>query len=231
MASCPPSFPVQCSGRVVHSPTSLSSLTLSPLQCDCHRCQARSPCRSIQSVLFQLFSTLTSCHTWQSWISPGQHPPAFAPTSVYSVTVHLCMLSCFSRVRLFMTRFLCSWDSPDKNTGVRLPCPPPKDLPNPGIKPEAPMAPTLQVYSFTTEPPGSPKFNGSNAYCRERERERVGLLMRQRCLALLAGRGKWQPTPIFLPGESCGQRSLVGCCPWGRTGLDTTEETYQGYMH
>ena len=33
------------------------------------------------------------------------------------------------------------------------------------------MAPTLQVYSFTTEPPGSPKFNGSNAYCRERERE------------------------------------------------------------
>ena len=135
MASCPPSFPVQCSGRVVHSPTSLSSLTLSPLQCDCHRCQARSPCRSIQFVLFQLFSTLTSCHTWQSWISPGQHPPAFAPTSVYSVTVHLCMLSCFSRVRLFVTRFLCSWDSPDKNTGVRLPCPPPGDLPDPEIKP------------------------------------------------------------------------------------------------
>ena len=25
---------------------------------------------------------------------------------------------------------------------------------------------------------------------------------------------KWQPTPVFLPGESCGQRSLVGCCPW-----------------
>ena len=27
--------------------------------------------------------------------------------------------------------------------------------------------------------------------------------------------GKWQPTPVFLPGESRGQRSLVGCCPWG----------------
>ena len=26
-------------------------------------------------------------------------------------------------------------------------------------------------------------------------------------------RMKWQPTPVFLPGESCGQRSLVGCCP------------------
>ena len=116
-----------------------------------------------------------------------------------------------------------------------MPCPPPEDLPIPGIKPEAPVAPTLQVYSFTTELPGSPKFNRSKAYCRdterERDRERVGLLMRQRCLALLAGRGKWQPTPIFLPGESCGQRSLVGCCPWGHTGLDMTEETYQGYMH
>ena len=29
-------------------------------------------------------------------------------------------------------------------------------------------------------------------------------------------RRKWQPTPIFLPGESQGQRSLVGCCLWGR---------------
>ena len=36
---------------------------------------------------------------------------------------------------------------------------------------------------------------------------------------------KWQPTPVFLPGESCGQRSLVGCCPWGRTELDMTEAT------
>ena len=29
-------------------------------------------------------------------------------------------------------------------------------------------------------------------------------------------RRKWQPTPVFLPGESQGQRSLVGCSPWGR---------------
>ena len=38
-------------------------------------------------------------------------------------------------------------------------------------------------------------------------------------------RRKWQPTPVFLPGESQGQRSLVGCCLWGRTELDTTEAT------
>ena len=30
-------------------------------------------------------------------------------------------------------------------------------------------------------------------------------------------RRKWQPTPVFLPGESQGQRSLVGCHLWGRT--------------
>ena len=29
-------------------------------------------------------------------------------------------------------------------------------------------------------------------------------------------RRKWQPTPVFLSGESHGQRSLVGNCPWGR---------------
>ena len=35
----------------------------------------------------------------------------------------------------------------------------------------------------------------------------------------------WQPTLVFLTGESHGQRSLVGCSPWGRKGWDTTEVT------
>ena len=34
-----------------------------------------------------------------------------------------------------------------------------------------------------------------------------------------------KPTPVFLPGESQRQRSLVGCCLWGRTESDTTEVT------
>ena len=34
-------------------------------------------------------------------------------------------------------------------------------------------------------------------------------------------RRKWQPTPVFLPGESQGWGSLVGCHLWGRTELDT----------
>ena len=40
-------------------------------------------------------------------------------------------------------------------------------------------------------------------------------------------RRKWQPTPVFLPGESQGRGSLVGCRLWGRTGSDTTEATQQ----
>ena len=38
-------------------------------------------------------------------------------------------------------------------------------------------------------------------------------------------RRKWQPTPVFLPGESQGLGSLVGCRLWGHTGSDTTEAT------
>ena len=37
-------------------------------------------------------------------------------------------------------------------------------------------------------------------------------------------RRKWQPTPVFLHGESQGRGNLVGCCLWGRTESDTTEK-------
>ena len=40
-------------------------------------------------------------------------------------------------------------------------------------------------------------------------------------------RRKWQPTPVFLPGESQGRWSLVGCHLWGLTESDTTEATWQ----
>ena len=38
-------------------------------------------------------------------------------------------------------------------------------------------------------------------------------------------RRKWQPTPVFLPGESQGQGSLVGCRLWGCIDSDMTEAT------
>ena len=37
---------------------------------------------------------------------------------------------------------------------------------------------------------------------------------------------QWQPTPVLLPGESRGQRSLVGCSPWGHEESDTTERLH-----
>ena len=40
-------------------------------------------------------------------------------------------------------------------------------------------------------------------------------------------RRKWQPTPVFLPGESHGRGSLVGCRLWGRRESDTTDMTQQ----
>ena len=40
----------------------------------------------------------------------------------------------------------------------------------------------------------------------------------------------WQPTAVFLPGESHGQRSLGGCSPWGCQELNMTEATEQRWQ-
>ena len=41
------------------------------------------------------------------------------------------------------------------------------------------------------------------------------------------GRRKWQPTPVFLPGKSPGQRSLLGYSPWSHKESDTTEAAHE----
>ena len=40
------------------------------------------------------------------------------------------------------------------------------------------------------------------------------------------GRRQWHPTPVLLPVKSHGQRSLMGCSPWGREESDTTEQLH-----
>ena len=72
------------------------------------------------------------------------------------------MMCVLSHVRLFVTPWtvargapLCSWDFPGKNTGVG--CPPPGDLPDPGIEPTSPVAPALQADSLPLSPPGKPQ--------------------------------------------------------------------------
>ena len=42
-------------------------------------------------------------------------------------------------------------------------------------------------------------------------------------------RKKWQPTPIFLPGVSDGQRILEGYSPWVHKELDRTEHTHRQF--
>ena len=49
-------------------------------------------------------------------------------------------------------------------------------------------------------------------------------------MTIIKWRGKWQPTPIFLPGESHGQRSLVDDSPWGRKESDTIEQLTQQHQ-
>ena len=66
-----------------------------------------------------------------------------------------------------------------------------------------------------TEEPGGLQSMGS---------QRVGQLS-DFTFTFMHWRRKWQPTPVFLPGECQGRGSLVGCRLWGRTESDTTEAT------
>ena len=144
-----------------------------------------------------------------------------------------------------------------------LPCPPPADLPNPGIKPAS-----LEHLFWARYPCGLVEGGDVKLRCPVSSESRH-LSGAKRCVPLttkvgagmetLAGRygaglpdgsvgkesacnaedsgdpgsipgsgqfprgRKWQPTPVFLPGEFHGQRSLVGYSPRGCQESDTTE--------
>ena len=73
-----------------------------------------------------------------------------------------CVLSCFSCIRLFATLWTVAHQAPLSMGFSRqeywsgLPCPPPRHLPNPGIKPASPVSPAWTGRFFTTEAPGKP---------------------------------------------------------------------------
>ena len=69
-----------------------------------------------------------------------------------------------------------------------------------------------------TEEPGGPQSMGS---LRVGQDSATSLSL----FTFLHWRRQWQPTRVFLPGESQGQGSLVSCRLWGRTESDTTEAT------
>ena len=68
--------------------------------------------------------------------------------------------------------------------------------------------------------PGGTSGKEPTCQCRRQKRHRFNPWVRK-----IRWRRAWQPTPVFLPGESHGQRSLVGYSPWGPKELDTTEVT------
>ena len=71
-----------------------------------------------------------------------------------------------------------------------------------------------------TEEPGGLQSMGSL-------RVRHDLVTSLSLFTFMHWRRKWQPTPVFLPRESQGRGSLVGCRLWGHTGSDTTEAIQQ----
>ena len=80
----------------------------------------------------------------------------------------------------------------------------------------APHSSTLAWKIPWTEEPGGLQSMGS-------QRVRHDWATSLSLFTFMHWRRKLQTTPVFLPGESQGQRSLVGFHLWGRTELDTTE--------
>ena len=88
----------------------------------------------------------------------------------------------------------------------------------------APYSSTLAWKIPWTEEPGRLQSTGSR-------RVRHDCVTSLSLFTFMHWRRKWQPTPVFLPGESQGQGSPVGCHLWGRTESDTTEATQQQQQH
>ena len=82
----------------------------------------------------------------------------------------------------------------------------------------APQSITLAWKISWTEEPGRLQSMGSLRVGHDRETT-LSLF------TFMHWRSKWQHTPVFLPGESQVQRSLVSCRLWGRTESDTNEAT------
>ena len=90
--------------------------------------------------------------------------PLMRHYALLQVLVHACILSRFSHVQLFATPWTVTHQAPlsmgfsRQEYWRRLPCPPPRDLPDPGFKPGSPA---LQADSSPSELPGKPSCRGA----------------------------------------------------------------------
>ena len=71
---------------------------------------------------------------------------------------------------------------------------------------------------FILQSPLASKMCKSNV---KRKQKQKGKNKGKRTISKRCGEKKWQPTPVFLPGESHGQRSLADYTPWGHKEWDT----------
>ena len=78
----------------------------------------------------------------------------------------------------------------------------------------------LQLYEVLKHSEGLPRWLSSKeSACKCKRYRRCGFDPQ---VGKIPWRRKWQPTPVFFPGKSHGQRSLTGYSPWGRRELDRT---------
>ena len=83
------------------------------------------------------------------------------------------------------------------------------------------MAQAVKKSASKAEDSGFPGgTSGKEPACQCRRHKRCGL----EPWVEIPWRRAWQPTPVFLPGESHGQGSLAGCSSWGCKESDTTEQ-------
>jgi len=76
---------------------------------------------------------------------------------------------------------------------------------------------TFLIFTFECHFPGGTSGKESTCQCRR--------CRFHPCVGKIPWRRKWQPTPVFLPGKSHRQRSLVGYSPWGHKELNMTAHT------
>ena len=100
------------------------------------------------SLVTKYNSSIHCCQPYQASVCQPLHTVLFS-TSVMSDSLQPHGLQ--------PARLLCPWVFSREEYWSGLPCPPPRDLPNPGIEPRSP---TLQVDSLPSEPPGKPKNTG-----------------------------------------------------------------------
>ena len=129
------------------------------------------------------------------------------------------------------TRLHCPWDSPGKNTGAGchflLQCMKVKSKSEVAqLRPTLsdPMACSLPgssihgIFQARVLEWGAIAFSNGHVHLQaiRRQLNNFGNVARE-------WRRQWHPTPVLLPGKSHGQRSLVGCSPWGCKESDTAE--------